>query len=968
MNHFQKFVYLLSALLLFSSALMGQYWQQQVSYDMDLYLDSQQKLITAHSNLQYINHSPDALSVILMHLYPNAFNEGTIAQQVWQSNGEAFDLQKGWTGIKIQQVKIDSTNLEYQIRDDTILEITLAHELVPGDTLNFSLDWTYRIHPHIDRSGWEDEQFDLSQWYPKFVVYDEWGWHDDPFGDWGEFYGEFGNFTVHLDLPIEQIVGATGVVVSGDPGWQDVTVDTSLAWSEWLPVFKQQRSSQLEKMDSTARRQVTFFAENVHDFAWLCSPDMVYEHGAWNGIDVNALFTTKVGAAWTKTVLQHGIAALKWLSENFGAYPWPQMTITKALLGGGMEYPMLVMDASDSETLIVHEIGHNWFYGLFGNDELDDAWLDEGFTTFQTRWYQEVNYPDNDYALTRKYVTPFEAEHLPRQSCLEGDLKPAIRYMQSPRNEPIATPSYDFVNYGSYRTNVYTKTSLMLHSLKAYLGEQRFLDGMQLYYQRWALKHVNEERFTKAMEDASGEELDWFFDQWLHTTKFVDYALDSWQTHALKTGSFNTRVEVKNLGGLFVPVSVAAYGAQGETATATLKAFRFRNVGTINIVSSFKPVAIVIDPDNVFLDVNRINNYSKPALAWRYDYKGWDAYPSEGALILWKPRLGFNDHDGIGLGINLKRVYRNTGNFSNLSLDYNLKSQQTDYALTFRQQQRGLPFAGTWSGTAGKWRGMTHATLTYQLKWAQVFWAEPIHSLQLGFDYTAPNGGVSFGRFKLDYTLQTALFEGDLDLQVRSAYSPDYLGSYGEDFQQLGLAGRWDREIGPLKLVYRSNLFANGARTPQLVQTHLATPDKRKLDLDRGWASLHQWGDISAVGLRYYLAGGGRLRAYTDQPDTTFRYLWSDNVDLSLSPGIKYLKTGVFFDGGQISPNGSDWEWRADAGVSLSYRPRWKRSNWLTTLVRPFSLSVAYPLLRVEQNSWVSTASNKLWVFSISNH
>ena len=323
----RKSIQLILLFTIVTMPLFGEYWQQYVEYNMDVYFDSEQKTLEATSDLLYVNHSPDTLDQILMHLYPNAFNEGTIAEEVWGEYGQSFNDDKDWTGISIQKMVSDSIDLAFDIRDDTILEITLNEQLFPGDTLLFTLDWLSIIHPLIGRGGWEENQFDFTQWYPKFVVFDENGWHDDPFGDWGEFYGEFGKYTVNLDLPESQIVAATGIVIDGDPGWDSVRVDTSQAWEDWVEEFKEGRDTYLADLDSTARRQVSFQAENVHDFAWICSPDFVYEHGQWNGIDVHAVFTTEVGESWTKDMVRWGERSLEWLSGKFGMYTWPQMTL-----------------------------------------------------------------------------------------------------------------------------------------------------------------------------------------------------------------------------------------------------------------------------------------------------------------------------------------------------------------------------------------------------------------------------------------------------------------------------------------------------------------------------------------------------------------------------------------------------------------------------------------------------------------
>ena len=972
-----KSIQLILILVVLGTPLFGEYWQQYVEYNMDIYFDAEEKTLKATSELLYINHSPDTLDQILMHLYPNAFNTGTIAEEVWNGYGQPLDDKKGWTGITVQKAVSDSLELSFLIRDDTILEIELYQHLNPGDTLVFNLDWLLLIHPHIDRAGWEDDQFDFAQWYPKFVVYDEHGWHDDPFGDWGEFYGEFGKYTVNLDVPATQIVAATGVVIHGDPGWDSVRVDTSIVWEDWVKAFLLDRDVYLADLDSTKRREVSFLAENVHDFAWSCSQDYVYEHGQWNGIDVHVLFRTEEGEDWTKDVVRWGQNSLEWLSGKFGEYTWPQITIIHGLLSGGMEYPMLVMDGSDSEGLVVHEIGHNWFYGIFGNDELDDPWLDEGFTTFQTRWYMEHYYPENGYELSREYITPFESEHLHREMYEEAELKPAIRYILSTANEPMATQSFDFSYYGSYGSNSYDKGSIMLAMLKNYLGEERFLAGMRLYFSRWALKHVNEDRFVKAMEDGSGEELDWFFDQWLRTTNFVDYKLVDWSVETHDQDHFTTQINVDNKGGMFVPIMATIYSKEGETVTAPLNEFRHRSTGTIQVESNFPPVRVYLDAENTFFDLDRRNNDSQHKRAFRYDYKGWDAYPDDRNLYLWKPVFGYNDSAGPGLGVNIKRVYRNTGNFTQLALDYNMESGNPDASLNFSQLQVGLPFQATWSGTAKIWRSMVFGSLAYEMNWAKKYWRNPIHYVTLTIETTdakyaevTPSDQIGLTRLGVKYELQEVIFSGDYGFSMSFNTSPASLGSYGKDFSQLNMMSSWTKKFAYFHFNNRSNFLANSSATPNLIKSRVASQDLRSIYLDRGASSFYGIKDAEMIGSHYYLTGGGRMRAYTDSLDQPKNFIWSNNLDLTFKtiPHMpKGVDVGVFFDLGQISDNARSWNSVGDAGLALNYKPTWKRKSWISTWFRPFHMKFELSILRYEDDGWVSTLNSNQWLFTISN-
>lgn len=719
------------------------YWQQFVHYTMDVTLEPETHMLTGKETILYRNNSPDTITKFYMHLYPNAYKDenSTMAQEAkkYYQYRERPEEDRGW--IEITSFSIDSPGATssqavtaYQV-DDTILEATLPKPLPPGGEITVRLEFESQIRKISSRSGYRGTQYDFAQWYPKVVVYDHEGWHPEQFHLFTEFYGEYGTWDVMINVPFEYIVGSTGVVVSGDPGWDLVAVDTSLSGKEWRDKYKEMKENIKQLAEKTKTRSVTFHAENSHTFAWTACPDFLYEKGEWDGIPIHVLYRSYVKSRWSKIVAERGNRALAWLSDKFGRYPYPQLTITHGLLGGGMEYPMLVMNASESESLILHEVGHIYFYGILGNNEQEEPWLDEGFTTFQTRWYMEDRYGKLgfDRELARRNRSDFVKKHYPITSNKDGTVNYILFYMNSGFNEPIATPGYKFKDGFSYGVNSYPKGSYFYEMLRYVVGDEKWAKICRTYYERWKFKHVNEARFKKVCEEISGMDLDWFFKQWLHETHLINYSLGSVKKNKLADGKWETKVQINRTESGVMPVEVTLNTDDGLFVTKRWDGFD--EEGEVTFVTASKPGKVMLDPNDQILDNSRLDNGTSKIEIYP-DYPNMYYNPRDAYVVRWRPSIWYNDIDGVRPGLTFRGTYRNALRNLRAGFWYGPNSSEFDAYFRFSNPLPSLGQRVNYQLLAQKMEGRIEGDL--QISWAMsnYMFTPPIHRFSLGVNYS----------------------------------------------------------------------------------------------------------------------------------------------------------------------------------------------------------------------------------------
>jgi len=993
----KRFVFFVIPILLFiafhPAFTTENYWQQYVHYDFKVRLDTKKHALTGEAIISYQNNSPDTLDRIYLHLYPNAFkNENSTfakeskrffrnVQITPENNGYIdileFRIARKDTGTRATEAPV----VAYRV-DDTILESKLPEPLPPGEQLQLYIKFYEKISSIVRRGGWRGNQYDLAQWYPKLVVYDQNGWHPDQYHASGEFYGEFGTFDVSITLPYNYIVAATGVPVEGDPGWSWVEVDTSLSDKEWKKAYDKQLEAIKKKEEQGKERTVKFHAEKVHDFAWLTCPDFLYERGEWDSIPIHVLYRSYARKAWSKKVAQRGQRVLEWLSTRFGRYPYPQLSITHGLLGGGMEYPMLVMNSGPGEGLIAHEVGHIYFYGMLANDELAEAWMDEGFTSYQEYWYQMTRFGPWGYGKdSQPDFSSWKYKLNPRLNRKERSAARLVDYLTSGYNEPIAQYAHKFK--GGYSINAYSKGAAFLEMLHYIVGDSLWDKICHTYFDRWAFKHVNEQRFRQVVEDVTGEDFKWYFDQWLHNTVAVDYALGKISKTKQADGKWRTEVSVIRKDTGVMPVEVQLTTQNGKTVTKRWDGKA--KSGKVVFVTKEKPAKIVLDPNDMILDKNRLNNGD-----WKFqflpDFPLSFYNPRNVYLIRYVPKMWYNDVDGLWLGARFRGSYQEKFYRSEIGARYGFQSHRVGYNFAFGHPL--LPNSDRLqlevSGVVQEGRGIGDVSLTYKTSAIQYF--PPSHRFRFSFNtaqllkdeenyaqrkfqsagktITMPEwerGRVS--KVSLGYELQ--LFQRNWS----SVLNLDYETSqqfWGSEFNFSRLQGELTFGMGQYGNMAMFRLFAGkffGDEAPIQEQFFIdgANPRER--------FSKFYLRSVAALPpeLHYHFPGGGNLRGYTDQPLATEQML-AVNVGFrsdvltplfrKILPRRSSVGLSAFFDAAQIETYMGESKRLMDAGVGIRLRPRLFYQRF--TLRFDFPFWVSEPIQGQKETKF-------RWVFSFQN-
>ncbi len=536
--------------------------ERVVAYQIDARVDAQKKTIDGTEVLTWHNLTGKPQDTFPFHLYLNAFQPtSTFMREVRRdrSQFEWKDKYRASAEVKSLEV-VGQGDLTSQIHfispddgnpdDRTVFQVKLPRPVVPGQTAQFRIVFHDQLGEVFARTGYKRDFIMGAQWFPKVGVWWQDAWNCHQFHSSTEFFADFGSFDVRLTLPQSEVVGASGLEVSS-----------------------------VSNPDGT--KTVTFHGEDIHDFAWTAEPGFRV---------LTDYFTGSAGMVKIRLLMQPGHVdqaerhmrivkeTMKRFDQWYGPYPYKQITVVDpphgGLRAGGMEYPTLI--TADTtwwmpqglrfvELVVEHEFGHQYWYGMVATNEFEDAWLDEGINS-----YTEVKVLDDIYGKDRSVLDLWGGTAGENRLQRGG-------YIAAADKDPMARFAYQYMDGGSYGDITYGKTATVLLTLEKIIGEDTLRRALHTYFMRYRFTHSTKEDFLRTIEEVSGQNLRWYFDEAVYGTQVLDYQILRASSDPIdwykgkrpteKKGEtmYRTMVLVHRKGDFIFPVDVLVKFDNGET-------------------------------------------------------------------------------------------------------------------------------------------------------------------------------------------------------------------------------------------------------------------------------------------------------------------------------------------------------------------------------------------------------------------
>ena len=532
------------------------YYQQKVDYNMDIILDEKKNKIFGEAKITYHNNSPDDLTYLWIQLDQNIRKSDAPALLKNPSSAPEVEVASTFLkkyliepfdgGFNIEYLKeIDGKKLHYKI-NNTMMLVYLNKSLKSGEQLEFKIKWNYLINNHVPertRSGFEyfpeddNNSYVIAQFYPRLAVYnDVEGWQNYQFWFNGEFALNFGDYNVSITVPDDHIMEATGELQNPKEVLSKIEYkrykDAFNSFDKPILIVTEEEARVKEKLSPEKTRKWKFSAKNVRDFAFATSRKFIWDMMSVKvnnkNIIASSLYPKEGNPLWEEYSTKVVAHSLKTYSKYTFDYPYPKAVSVHAK-NQGMEYPMICWNHGRPDkdghysdavkfgmiSVIIHEIGHNFFPMIVNTDERQWGWMDEGLNTFL------------------QYLT--EQEFMPNYPSRRGPAKKIIPYMSGNQDfiAPIMTNPENIYQLGP---NAYGKPAAALNILReVIMGKELFDFAFKTFSNRWMFKHPIPEDFFRTMEDASAVDLDWFWRGWFYSTDVVDIGIKSFQRFYLSS-------------------------------------------------------------------------------------------------------------------------------------------------------------------------------------------------------------------------------------------------------------------------------------------------------------------------------------------------------------------------------------------------------------------------------------------------
>ena len=576
--------------------------ERVVAYQIDARYNRDKHTVDATEILTYRNLTGQPQDTFPFHLYLNAFQpKSTFVREghrdrpnlKWEDKYKASEEVKS---LEVEGMGDLTSQIKFVAPDDgnpddrTVFQVRLPHPVAPGDSVRFKIVFHDQFGQVVARTGYRGNFMMGAQWFPKVGVWWQGAWNCHQFHANTEFFADFGTYDVKLTVPQDEVVGASGVLVA-------------------------------ETRNADNTKTLTFRGEDIHDFAWTAQKDYRVVESVFHGSlgDVNIRVLVQPGhmnqADRHVRIVQE---TMKRFDAWYGPYPYKQITVVDPgdFRAGGMEYPTLFTGDVTwwapgglrlFEQIVEHEFGHQYWYGMVATNEFENAWLDEGINS-----YTECKILDDIFGRDQSALNLWRIT--------ESDIaEQRNSYLETPDFDPMTRFAYLYATGASYGDVTYGKSATVLYTLEKVIGQETLRRALRTYFLRYRFTHPTTEDFLKTVEEVSGQNLRWYFDQAVYGTNVLDYEIASARSERVdwylenppeeKKGEtlFRTVVLVHRKGDFVFPAEVAIKFDNGETVTEHWDG-KDRWV-QYSYEKKAKIVSAEIDPQHtVLLDRNFFNN------------------------------------------------------------------------------------------------------------------------------------------------------------------------------------------------------------------------------------------------------------------------------------------------------------------------------------------------------------------------